>query len=164
MQGLSSLRNHRPSLGGLQHDVCDRPWWRDRCPPPYCCRCPVGSIGTCQLHTLHTACRGWNLEVPGAPGPEITGRFLSLEKKNCLESATSTRYDRYEYIWGLFLKNLQEQHLKSLMLPLEIPHLQTLSLEQQHIFRSWLVIFKVICPEHVWLISSNLSNFSIYIG
>ena len=84
------------------HDVCcDRPWWRDRCPRPYCCRCPVESIGTCQLHTLHTACRGWNLQVPG---PEITGRFLSLFQKNCLESATSTRYDRYEYIWGLFLK------------------------------------------------------------
>ena len=35
------------------HDVCcDRPWWRDRCPRPYCCRCPVESIGTCQLHTF----------------------------------------------------------------------------------------------------------------
>ena len=28
------------------------PWWRDRYPPPYYCRCPAGSIGTCsQLHS-----------------------------------------------------------------------------------------------------------------
>ena len=39
---------------------CHRPWWRDRCPPPYCYRCPAGSIGTCsQLRpaTLETGDR-----------------------------------------------------------------------------------------------------------